>query len=921
MSNIPIQVVRNDAGNCVNFVGTSNPAYWNACLSASVNLEDSNRIDIINDIRSHEAGENVYEFYAVEYTQFADEDGNGFASAQDAADYITAKANVAQTQGSFALSSTDTMSFSLDDTTTSIILSNGDSFGVNTIQAVNTGDGLITIKRIGDNGRVLFSGLDHTNAQVNGVAVAGGLNDVINTLNELFTVGPFEAVVISDPYATMVADVSGVDSAGSIVGSAINPASADIGQGSVSGYNAGGWLSTDTIDQAGEYFSFDIRTEGIIGMGLVHTDAANVNGNATYGDPAGFCAGSPNSGHYGFQFSHWFHPTPNGPWTNYGANTSYSMRSGWSGFPRSPEGADWLAGNPVKMRVGIDENSFISIDFYDVSESTWVPCSRTTYPSVAGVSYKLGIKFGDTNVKLFSLPKVHLLDPVAPTLYYRYIESPDNNFYYPLFASEAEANHVSPDGQSHTHTFADDPTNTTWYMPTGGTHNGTSAPTDQNYTEITSYTNADLAPSQFTSTDYTYQEGTVVNLQLYPMGATFSQTVDVTPTGSGLVYNTATGYLQGTLADVAADTLYTVTVTRANSYGSTVGTFEIQATNVAPVQTYDTPWTKALDFNGSSEHAKQVNNTMYTQALQMNGLASTLDLGTRSQGSTSDVSTSRPWAVAFVFKSDGYSGNQMIWNQGEGSTSGSDNIFVNVTATGDVNFGWGREGTGYNQCRIATGISSSEWYGVAIAHSGVRLSGNNASAANLADCFDIRLMSSADAFASISSNLSVSANWFSTGYRMDRTVAGDFTLGGRTSGYSYSYRGKIASMVVTPLIGGPNYTSAQLPMGYMPDADQMKMMITDPMKWVDDYKIRLSSGNPNGLFRKPAERYPTQPFTLGVNGGYQATQIWLMGDGASDSYANGIRNYIYPADQNYTKLQLNSMVSNDIETVNINGLT
>jgi hypothetical protein len=52
-----------------------------------------------------------------------------------------------------------------------------------------------------------------------------------------------------------------------------------------------------------------------------------------------------------------------------------------------------------------------------------------------------------------------------------------------------------------------------------------------------------------------------------------------------------------------------------------------------------------------------------------------------------------------------------------------------------------------------------------------------------------------------------------------------------------------------------------------------------------------------------------------------ATQVWLMGDGASDSYANGVRNYINPADQNNVKLQLNSMVSNDFETVTIPGLT
>jgi hypothetical protein len=45
-----------------------------------------------------------------------------------------------------------------------------------------------------------------------------------------------------------------------------------------------------------------------------------------------------------------------------------------------------------------------------------------------------------------------------------------------------------------------------------------------------------------------------------------------------------------------------------------------------------------------------------------------------------------------------------------------------------------------------------------------------------------------------------------------------------------------------------------------------------------------------------------------------------MGDGTSDSYSNMIRNQVQPSDQNYTKLNLISMVSNDIETVSIPGL-
>jgi hypothetical protein len=438
-----------------------------------------------------------------------------------------------------------------------------------------------------------------------------------------------------------------------------------------------------------------------------------------------------------------------------------------------------------------------------------------------------------------------------------------------------------------------------------------------NWTEVTSLTNADLAPSAFSSLDYSYEEGTAVNFQLFPAGATFTQTVSISPAGSGMVYNSGTGYLQGTLTDVGANTTYTITVTRANAYGSSVGTFEVVATDVAPVPTLSTPWTKALDFSGSNEFAKPVSSSLFVQPLQMGGLANTVDLGTSSQGSTSNHTSARPWATSVVFKADGNNSNQIIWNQGEGSASGNDNIYLRLSAAGSLFFGWGREGNGYNECRIANQtISTSNWYGVAIAHNGVRLGGNAASAASLADCFTIYLMSSADSFAAVGSNLSVTANWTSTGNRMDRTVAGDFTVGGRGSGKSF--HGKVASVVVTPLLQD-YYTSAQMPEGTMVGADQAKMMITDPIQWVADYRSRLGSGNPNGLYRKSAERFATNYFTF--SNGYQHVQVWLMGDGTSDSYSNGVRNYINPSDQNYVKMQLNSMVSSDIETVSIPGLT
>ena len=47
----------------------------------------------------------------------------------------------------------------------------------------------------------------------------------------------------------------------------------------------------------------------------------------------------------------------------------------------------------------------------------------------------------------------------------------------------------------------------------------------------------------------------------------------------------------------------------------------------------------------------------------------------------------------------------------------------------------------------------------------------------------------------------------------------------------------------------------------------------------------------------------------------------LMGDGTLDNYSNMIRNQVYANDQNYTKLNMISMVSNDIQNVTIGGLS
>ena len=437
----------------------------------------------------------------------------------------------------------------------------------------------------------------------------------------------------------------------------------------------------------------------------------------------------------------------------------------------------------------------------------------------------------------------------------------------------------------------------------GGTMTATSAPTGQTflsnpvtYTEITSYTNADLTPDAYSNTDITQQEGTAVNIAIHPHDASFTSSVSISPAGSGMVYNSGSGVLQGTLADVASDTAYTVTVTRVNSYGSSVGSFTVTVTDTAPVSTHDTPWTKALDFSGSSERAEMVSTSEVFNPMMMAGTAQTV-------AANAGLTVGHPWATACVFKIDGHGSNQHIWNCGEGAGSTDDNIYLRVDAGGVLYFGWGRTGA-LNEYRIAYNLGSAAWYGVTVAHKGVRFSGADATNSNLSSVFDIDLWyNSGGTWIQNPNTPPGTRTWSTTGGRMDRSVTGSLTIGGR--GSNRSFHGKIASFVTTTLKTGEN----------LPSNAELTEMLTDPLGWVTAYK----EGN---TFRR--SYYSTDAIswdTASLSNKSQGTQIFLMGDGTNDSYSNMIRNQVAPTDQNYTKLNLIGMVSNDIENVSIPGLT
>ena len=89
-------------------------------------------------------------------------------------------------------------------------------------------------------------------------------------------------------------------------------------------------------------------------------------------------------------------------------------------------------------------------------------------------------------------------------------------------------------------------------------------------------------------------------------------------------------------------------------------------------------------------------------------------------------------------------------------------------------------------------------------------------------------------------------------------------------------------------------------------------MIKDPEKWVQDYKVGQT-------FRRPDSFGTSGTFALNNINSARSTQVWTF-ENSLDAYAL-MRNFVSTSDQNETALRMQSMQSNDIETINIPYLT
>ena len=896
-----IKVTRNDAGNCITFVGSTNPVYWNSCLEGEINENNSNNVNVINKIRTVEEGTTIYEFFNLPYTDFQDKDGNDFVSPSDCAEYITANANVLSNTGTFIFSQTDVIDAQRDATDTTVLFSNGDIFAVNSLTASAVADGTIKISTV-RGGKDIYTHIRYYNVSVlnGGVTGFNTIEAAVDRLNEVLggtTVGSNTGNT-----STTVTTTSN-SSDFTVYGSRIT----ETGSGTTLGYTStaqagnfdtsNGLYSNQTISKNGEYFEFEqasgdwTNSRGVY-IGLFDETTYNVE------DLNVDSAGNAVKGLLYLRL----YPTP----FTFADATNGAGKINEVGFSNSPQ-------TKTKFRLGRDNDGRVYI-------------AHETSPNVFEVICRSeSVIATDTELRFFSImPRDNQLNGIrnmtvnnavlAASFIWYYIESPDTEFYYPLFSSQADAKTVdelygtaaSGSGLSHPHTFADEqPSVQTWYMPASYmTHAGASAPTTPigiAWNEIQTGDDASYIPSQF-SQSITVVEGDNINLQIKPSGDANTYALSNVPTG--LAYNSISGYLQGTAPEVTGDNvanpsdLYNITVTIANSYGSSVGTLALTITNEdAPVSSSTTAWTKAIDFNGSSQRLKQYAATQ-ASALKMNATTTSV----AATGRTTSDNSGRAWTTTVVFNLDGNNSDQYIWNYGEGNSNGDNNIYLRINGSRELFFGWGQESTSLNECRLGT-FSANKWYGIYIAHDGSRLESSYMTPYYLSRMFTIKHMSETRDFNTLYDDRSTTENWTAgtTGGIMTNSISGDLTIGGR--GSNDNFHGKIASMVVNTLKVNQ----------ILPDDVEIAMMINDPMKWLADYKV----GN---AFKYPWSSVIESSWSFNHTYSAWSTQVWLMGEGTSDSFANNIRNQSSPADLT-TRMVFNSMQANDIETVNITGLT
>jgi hypothetical protein len=416
------RIVRNDAGNCINFFGASNPTYWNACLEGEINSDNQNNVNVVNKIRSIEESTTVYEFFDIPFTEFIDKDQNPFENASECAQYITDNANVIGDQGSFIFSESDTLDAQRETTNTTVLFSNGDIFAVNALHATEATNGTITVNTIkGD--RNIYTNLRYYNLTINdGDLSFNNISAAVNRLNEVLS----GSAISSDSGAVEgTASTDSVAGTFTIYGDRITP---DGSGGYTSTLQVGnfdtsnGMYSNQTISEPGEFFEFtqtggDWSSTGAgLTVGLFDETTYNV------GDLDEDVAGNKVKNVLRLRLK-------NSPFVFF--DPSGIPRINENGFKNSPDTKE-------RFRLGLDLDNVAYIA-HEIVGSGYQTIARTetALPSNTELRFNVIMPLTNSldNVGNFT---VNTLND-SPVLTWYYVESPDGAFHYPLFQTQQEA--------------------------------------------------------------------------------------------------------------------------------------------------------------------------------------------------------------------------------------------------------------------------------------------------------------------------------------------------------------------------------------------------------------------------------------------------------------------------------------------------
>ena len=304
-----------------------------------------------------------------------------------------------------------------------------------------------------------------------------------------------------------------------------------------------------------------------------------------------------------------------------------------------------------------------------------------------------------------------------------------------------------------------------------------------------------------------------------------------------------------------------------------------------------TSFTKGVNFTSSNGYLVQNESAADQLPLYLSGQ------GDSSLNNGSTTANGQPWAVGIVFNPSSIptgspdTNYRSLWSQ-TNVAAGDQNgyrISLDLIRDGRIRFYFGKNyhssnnNNWYKWTSHRDLVSSNNWHGLYIDYDGGRRNYGNGT-------YSERVKNS-NRFRIWQVNLNNGTATRLTGYGLANTdhdtwsynncvgnnIGGRFYVGSQYQN-NKEFQGQIASVVVTTLRNGQT----------LPDATEISMIVNDPMKWLNDYKVGNKWRQPN-LEGSGSE---LSGFALGNdNNGAKGTKVWLMGDGTNDSDGN-IRNQV-----------------------------